>query len=406
MAPDRIPPFAVEQWMNDHETTCKYNLAETCCASISIDQLLALSENKEAKITDILNTSRIQDYGEITGTTDLRTQLSRLYSSKVGTPLTPKNVLITPGAIAANHMVLYSLIGPGDHVVCHYPTYQQLYAIPRSLGAEVSLWKSRPEANWLPDFEELKALVKDDTKLIILNNPQNPTGAILPKPLLYKIIDFAEAKNITILSDEVYRPLFHSISPLSSDFPPSTLSLGYKNVIVTGSLSKAYSLAGIRIGWVASRSAELIEKITITRDYTTISVSQLDQAVAAFALAPDTIHALLGRNIQMAKANAEILDRWIIKHDEYCSWVKPLAGTTAFVKFQRDGKPIDTVAFCQTLQDKMGVLIMPGDFAFGEEFKGHVRIGYVCHTEVLKEGLEEMRKFMRKEYDDLPVLES
>nr|OQO17060.1 hypothetical protein B0A51_14226 [Rachicladosporium sp. CCFEE 5018] len=406
MAPDRIPPFAVEQWMNDHETTCKYNLAETCCASVSIDQLLALSENKEAKVTDILNTSRIQDYGEITGTTDLRTQLSRLYSSKVGTPLTPKNVLITPGAIAANHMVLYSLIGPGDHVVCHYPTYQQLYTIPRSLGAEVSLWKSKPEANWLPDFEELKAMVKDDTKLIILNNPQNPTGAILPKPLLHKIIDFAEAKNITILSDEVYRPLFHSISPLSSDFPPSTLSLGYKNVIVTGSLSKAYSLAGIRIGWVASRSAELIEKITITRDYTTISVSQLDQAVAAFALAPDTIHALLGRNIQMAKANAEILDRWIIKHDEYCSWVKPLAGTTAFVKFQRDGKPIDTVAFCQTLQDKMGVLIMPGDFAFGEEFKGYVRIGYVCHTEVLKEGLEEMRKFMRKEYDDLPVLES
>ncbi|KAK6438330.1 hypothetical protein LTR95_005469 [Oleoguttula sp. CCFEE 5521] len=406
MAPDRIPPFAVEQWMNDHETTCKYNLAETCCASVSIDQLLALSENKEAKITDILDTSRIQDYGEITGTTDLRTQLSRLYSSKVGTPLTAKNVLITPGAIAANHMVLYSLIGPGDHVVCHYPTYQQLYTIPRSLGAEVSLWKSKPEANWLPDFEELKAMVTDNTKLIILNNPQNPTGAVLPKPLLHKIIDFAEAKNLTILSDEVYRPLFHSISPLSSDFPPSTLSLGYKNVIVTGSLSKAYSLAGIRIGWVASRSAELIEKITITRDYTTISVSQLDQSVAAFALAPDTIHALLGRNIQMAKANVDILDRWIIKHDEYCSWIKPLAGTTAFVKFQRDGKPIDTVAFCQSLQDKMGVLIMPGDFAFGEEFKGYVRIGYVCHTEVLKEGLEEMRKFMRKEYDDLPVLES
>ncbi|KAK6435447.1 hypothetical protein LTR95_008366 [Oleoguttula sp. CCFEE 5521] len=392
--------------MNDHETTCKYNLAETCCASVSIDQLLALSENKEAKITDILDTSRIQDYGEITGTTDLRTHLSRLYSSKVGTPLTPKNVLITPGAIAANHMVLYSLIGPGDHVVCHYPTYQQLYTIPQSLGAEVSLWKSKPEANWLPDFDELKAMVRDDTKLIILNNPQNPTGAILPKPLLHKIIDFAEAKNIIILSDEVYRPLFHSISPLNSDFPPSTLSLGYKNVIVTGSLSKAYSLAGIRIGWVASRSAELIEKITITRDYTTISVSQLDQSVAAFALAPDTIHALLGRNIQMAKANLELLDRWIIKHDEYCSWVKPMAGTTAFIKFQRDGKPIDTVAFCQTLQDKMGVLIMPGDFAFGEEFKGYVRIGYVCHTEVLKEGLEEMRKFMRKEFDDLPVVES
>jgi aspartate/methionine/tyrosine aminotransferase len=238
------------------------------------------------------------------------------------------------------------------------------------------------------------------------SNPQNPTGAILPKPLLTEIIELAQSKNITILSDEVYRPLFHGISPLSSDFPPSTLSLGYKNVIVTGSMSKAYSLAGIRVGWIACRNPDLIEQITATRDYTTISVSQLDQAVAAFALGPDVIHALLGRNIQMAKANLELLERFIIKHDEYCSWVKPVAGTTAFVKFVRDGKPINAEAFCRELQAKAGVMLLPGDFGFGEEFRGYVRIGYVNHTNVLKEGLEEMRKFMRREYDDLPVMES
>ena len=216
-------------------------------------------------------------------------------------------------------------------------------------------------------------------------------------------MDLAESKNIIVLSDEVYRPLFHGITPLDKDFPPSILSLGHANTIVTGSMSKAYSLAGIRIGWIASRSREIIEKCQVARDYTTISVSKLDQAVAAFALDADTIHSLLGRNIQLARANLELLDRFIMKHDEYCSYVKPVAGTTAFVKFERDGKPIDAKAFCKALQEKTGVMFLPGDVGFGEEFKGYVRIGYVNRTEVVKEGLEEVRKFMRKEYDDLPL---
>lgn len=230
---------------------------------------------------------------------------------------------------------------------------------------------------------------------------------MLPKDLLVKIVEFAESKNITVLSDEVYRPLFHGISPVDMGFPPSVLNAvpGCKNIIVTGSMSKAYSLAGIRVGWIASRSSELIERCALARDYTTISVSQLDQQVAAFALSPEVIHSLLGRNIQLAKANLELLERFIIKHDEYCSWTKPVAGTTAFVKFERDGKPIDAVAFCKALQDKMGVMLLPGDYGFGEDFRGYVRVGYVNQAQIVKEGLEELRKFMRKEYDDLPLCE-
>lgn len=207
------------------------------------------------------------------------------------------------------------------------------------------------------------------------------------------------------MSDEVYRPLFHGISPMDKDFPPSILSMGYANTIATGSLSKAYSLAGLRVGWVATRSKDIIEKCQKARDYTTISVSKLDQAVAAFALSPNTIHSLLSRNINLAKTNLELLDRFILKHDEYCSYVRPVAGTTAFVKFQRDGKPIDAEKFCKALQEKTGVFLLPGDVGFGEEFKGYVRIGYVNRGEVVKEGLEEMRKFMRKEIDDLPLSE-
>ncbi|KAK0356151.1 hypothetical protein LTS02_014960 [Friedmanniomyces endolithicus] len=386
MAPP--PPFTVEQWMDKYETTAKYNIAETCCASVSIEELVSLSENKDVKASDLIGLSAIQHYGEIRGSIPLRNNLSRLYSSKVGTPLLPDNILITPGAIAANFIVFYALLKPGDHVICHYPTYQQLYSVPASLGAEVDLWKSKPQNKWLPDFEELEAMIKDNTKLIIL-----------------KIIDLASTRNIPILSDEVYRPLFHNITPMDPSFPPSILSMGYKNTIATGSLSKAYSLAGLRVGWLASRNPDLIERCANARDYITISVSQIDQQIAAFALSPETLHALLGRNIQLAKANLELLERFVVKHDEYCSWTRPVAGTTAFVKFEREGRAVDAKAFCEALQEKTGVMFLPGDVGFGAEWKGYVRIGFVNRTEVVREGLEEVRKFMRREFDEVPLCE-
>jgi len=154
--------------MDEYETSAKYNLAETCCASISVDELLALSEDKTATASKLLDSSKVQGYGEIRGSNELRNHLSRLYSTKVGTPLSPENILITTGAIAANHLALYALVCPGDHVICHYPTYQQLYSIPESLGAEVSLWKSKADNKWLPDLEDLKSLVQPNTKLIII----------------------------------------------------------------------------------------------------------------------------------------------------------------------------------------------------------------------------------------------
>jgi len=192
---------------------------------------------------------------------------------------------------------------------------------------------------------------------------------------------------------------------MDPSFPPSILSMGYKNTIATGSLSKAYSLAGLRVGWLASRNPEIIERCASARDYTTISVSQIDQQIAAFALSPETLHSLLGRNIQLAKANLELLDRFVVKHDEYCSWTRPVAGTTAFVKFEREGRAVDAKAFCEALQEKTGVMFLPGDVGFGAEWKGYVRIGFVNRTEVVREGLEEVRKFMRREFDEVPLCE-
>ncbi len=386
--------------MDAYETKCKYNIAETCCASISIDQLRELSEDKDKQVVD---TSKVLNYGAIRGSPDLRANLARLYSAKAATPLPAENILTTPGAIQANYLTTYTLVGPGDHVICHYPTYQSLYEIPKQMGAEVDLWKAKPENKWVPQIDDLKALIKPNTKLIIINNPNNPTGAVLGKSFLQELIDIAAEKNITILGDEVYRPLFHSISPIDKEFPPSLLSMGYKNVIVTGSMSKAYSLAGIRIGWIASRNSEIIEQIASARHYTTISVSHLDEQIAAYALSPSTVHGLLARNIELAKTNLALLERFVLKNDDECEWVKPLAGTTAFVKFHREGKPVDSVDFCKKLLEKTGVLLVPGSQSFGEEFKGYVRIGYVNETNLVKEGLDEASKFVRKHLEDVDL---
>ncbi|KAF2709461.1 PLP-dependent transferase [Pleomassaria siparia CBS 279.74] len=394
----KIDSFSVESWMDKYETKCKYNIAETCCASISIDELRELSDTKDVQI---VQTSNALSYGSIRGSDTLRSNLARLYSAKSTVAIDPRNIISTPGAISANYVTAYALVGTGDHVICHYPTYQSLYDVPKHLGATVDLWHAKPENKWLPSIEDLKALIKPNTKLIVINNPNNPTGAVLKKPLLQEIIDVASAHDIAIMCDEVYRPVFHSITPLDPGFPPSLLSMGYKKTIVTGSMSKAYALAGIRVGWVASHDTEIIEKIAEARHFTTISVSQLDEQVAAFALDQNTVHGLLARNIQLAKTNLELLERWVAKNEDECEWVKPLAGTTAFLKFHREGKAVDSVEFCEKLMEKTGVLFVPGSECFGAEFKGWVRIGFVCHTQVLKDGLAEATKFLRKNLDDV-----
>lgn len=381
--------------MDKYETTeGVLNIAETCAASISIDDLVKLDEDSNP--THPLRTSTKLTYGAIRGSEGLRSRLAALYSTRVATPLPVDNILITPGAIAANFLLLYTLIGPGDHVVCVYPTYQQLYTVPESLGAEVSLWKLRKGKKYVPDIEDLKKLVKENTKMIIINNPNNPTGATTPRSVLQELVDFAKEKDIIVLSDEVYRPLFHGISPTSDEYPPSLISLGYSKTIVTGSMSKAYSLAGIRVGWVASRDRQIIEQIASARDYTTIAVSQLDDQVATYALSNSVLHALLKRNINLAKTNVEVLEAFIDEHSEFCSWVKPTAGTTAFIRFESDGQAVDDVNFCIDLLEKTKVMFVPGSRCFGKEFRGFVRIGFVCETEVLKQGLEQLSAYVKE----------
>lgn len=381
--------------MDEYERTPGViNIAETCAASISIDELVALSEDKSGKSP--IDTSTCLVYGAIPGSEALRSNIASQHEN-----LSSENVLITQGAIAANFLTLYALVGPGDHVICVYPTYQQLYSVPRSLGADVTLWKLTAENGFVPDVAELEALVRPNTKMIIINNPNNPTGASIPRSVLAALAATARARDMTILSDEVYRPLFHALhDDAGAAVPPSITGLGYDNVIATGSMSKAYALAGLRIGWAASPSAALLARLASARDYTTISVSRLDDQVAAYALAPPVRAPLLRRNVALARTNRALVEAFVDAHAGVCSWVRPSAGTTAFLRFERDGAPVDDVAFARDVLDRTKVFFVPGSKCFGDggDFKGYVRIGYVCHTEVLKEGLEKLGGYLEAHF--------
>lgn len=161
----KIPPFDVEQWMDKYETTPGViNIAETCCASISVDDLRKFNKNEGAPSPLSLSTKLT--YGAILGSPELRQNIAALYGSgDAPSDLSPESVVVTQGAIAANHLLLYSLVGPGDHVICVFPTYQQLYALPETFGAEVSLWELRAEDGFVPDVAALKKLIKSNTKV-------------------------------------------------------------------------------------------------------------------------------------------------------------------------------------------------------------------------------------------------
>ncbi|KKP01948.1 aminotransferase class I and II [Trichoderma harzianum] len=389
----RFQHFEVERWMEAYEfTPGVLNIAETCVESVSIDQLAQLSGYKGELPP---RTSTVLIYGAIRGSSTLRETIATLYKDE---QIAPENVIITQGAIAANFLAFYSLIEPGDHVICVYPTYQQLYSVPESLGAEVSLWRLRPEQGFVPDLDELEKLAKANTKMIVINNPNNPTGVPIPRDVVYKIVDFAKARGIMILSDEVYRPLFHNGMEDNADMPPSVADLGYDKAIVTGSLSKAYSLGGIRVGWIASGDKAIVERLVEARHYVTISVSQLDDQVASYALSPAVRGALLKRNIQQAKHNADMLKAFVEAHSSVCSCVAPTAGTTAFIQFHVGGKPVDDVAFCRDVLDKTKVLLVPGSRCFGhdQDFAGYVRVGFVGSTAVLAEALQKLGVYVRQ----------
>ena len=369
-----IKPFGIEMWMNEFEDHCKYNLAETCVKSMTIGELIEVS-GKNTKLSEELANMKLT-YGEITGSKQLRKNIASLYKNQ-----TTENVMVTHGAIGANSLVYNTLISKGDKVVSILPTYQQHYSIPESLGAELSILKLKPEHKFLPDINELKQLIKPDTKLIALTNPNNPTGSLMDKTLLLEIVDIARTCDAYIICDEVYR----GTNQNDPEYGTSIVDI-YDKGISTGSMSKTYSLAGLRLGWITA-SPDILKDVFIHRDYNTISVGVIDDYFALMALENREKIAL--RNTTITRNNLEILDNWV-KNERFFSYVKPNAGTTALLKYEFN---IPSREFCIQILKNTGVLFAPGS---AMDMEGWIRIGYANDPKILTQGLTVLSAYLDK----------
>lgn len=368
----KIKDFGVEIWMGLYENDCDYNLAETCVESLTVNQVLDYADSRENTIEEILDTKLT--YGAIEGTDRLREGISKLYKKQE-----IENISITHGASGANALSLMTIVEPGDKVVSMIPTYQQLYSIPESIGAEVKLLHLKAEEDFLPNLEELRRLVDKDTKLICINNPNNPTGALMDEKMLKEIVEIAKGVDAYILCDEAYRGLTHQ----GDNFTVSIADL-YEKGISTGSMSKTFSMAGVRIGWVAA-SREFIEKLSRQRDYQIISCGIIDDRLAAIAI--ENKDRIIKRNLEIVRENLDYLDKWVAKED-LISYVKPKGGTTAFLKYHIDMPSED---LCLKLLREKSVMLVPGSAL---DMEGYLRIGYANTPSIIREGLEKFSEFL------------
>lgn len=361
----QIEPFGVEQWMNKWETRCAHNLAETCVESLTIAQLVDMAGVGDAWVDDVAKLK--MTYGAIPGSEALRAAIAGLYIGE-----TEKNVLVTHGTIGANHMVYQALVSPGDEVVAITPTYQQHTAIPRSIGARVHELPLAEADGWLPNLDRLDALVTDATRIIALTNPNNPTGALLDRSGLDRIAAIADRVGAWVLCDEVYR------GTEREGQCPSIREVYPERGISTASMSKAYSLAGLRLGWIAGPEG-LLQDCELHRDYTTISVGRIDDYFATMALgARDQI---LERGRQITSANLTALEDWITRQP--LRFVRPPAGTVALLS----GEFTDSYDLCERLIAETGAMLTPGA-VMGME--GHLRIGFGNPTREFAAGLQAM----------------
>lgn len=370
----RIEPFGVEIWMNEWETKCSHNLAETCVDSLTIAELLEITGRNSDDLSALLP-MRLS-YGAINGSERLRRAIAALYRHQ-----TPEGVIVTHGTIGANMLVHRALVERGDRVVAVVPTYQQHYSIPDSLGADVQRLPLREGDNWLPDLDELRRLAVPGTRLIALTNPNNPTGALIPEPMLREIADIARAAGAWVLCDEVYR----GTDQQGPGMTPSMADL-YEKGISTAGMSKAFSLAGLRLGWVAAPRA-VIEQVMIHRDYDTISVGMIDDHFAALAL--ENADRILDRARRITRGNLAVLADWVAG-EARVSFVRPQSGTTALLRLD---VPMPSAEFCIALQQETGVMLLPGS-ALGME--GYVRIGYACAPDTLQQGLARISGFLAR----------
>lgn len=367
LRPMRIAPFAIERWFGKYEFNCKYNVAESGVHPLTLGELLRYAGHSAETLMDIS-----LGYVDSLGTYPVREAISTLYPNT-----SPDNVLVTTGAIEANFLVFTTIVRQGDTVIAEYPAYQQLYEVARAVGANVKLWELREEEDYHPNLERLRGLVDRKTRLIVMNHPHNPTGSVLSRDELAEIIRFAAERGIRVHSDEVFRGLEVDgpVSPSAREFSD--------DAIVVGSLSKAFGLPGVRIGWVVG-PRDVIEAAWVQRDYTSICPSAVGEHLAIMAV--EAWPEIRRRNQALIRRNLELLNGWVSHHSDVVSMVPPRGGVLAFPRIKLG---VSSEEFCTRLVEDYGVLLVPGECF---SMPGHFRIGFGGDTQVLKTGLDLMSR--------------
>jgi aspartate/methionine/tyrosine aminotransferase len=348
-----LPPFKLERYFAQYEFSTKYLLCSSDCESLAINDLLEFEPGAEQGLKDVW-----LGYTESQGAPELRQEISRLYSS-----ITPDQVLVHSGAEEAILLFMQAALQVGDHVIVQWPCYQSLFEIAKSMGCEVGFWECRPENGWAPDLDELKSLLHSNTKVVILNLPNNPTGYLMPEADFRALNKLLQARGILLFSDEVYRGLEYKPEdrlPAACDINTGAVSLGV--------LSKSFGLAGLRIGWIATHDTALYQRMAGLKDYTTICSSAPSEYLSSLALR----HAgqIVERNQTLILHNLSLLDELFAIHTDRLEWVRPKAGPIGFPRLIGT----DVEQFCHELVSAKGVLLLPGTVY--DHPGNHFRLGF------------------------------
>ncbi len=364
----RLDKFEMERLQSTWENRVKYNLSESSVHPMSTRELVA----DTAYLEQLLDTPLI--YNQSNGTDELRSTIAAYYPGA-----TLDHVEVTNGGSEANFISIYSRLEPGDEAVIILPNYQQIWGMIRSFGMVVKEVKLHEELNWALDLAELEAAVSPRTRMIIVCNPNNPTGAILTAAEMDAIVRIAARCGAWILCDEIYQG-----SERDGQMTP-TFWGKYDRVIITNGLSKAYGLPGLRIGWIVAPK-DLIAKMWSYHDYTTIAPGTLSDCLARIALAPAGRMRCLERTRDICRKNFPLFHSWMQSHGSLFRMVEPKAGAIAYVRYDL---AVNSTVLIERLLKEKSVLVVPGDH-FGMD--QYLRIGYGPPPEYLQQGLELMQQ--------------
>ncbi len=370
----RIKDFKLEQFFTKYEFIAPYLLCCSDCESFSVGELLELDENSEEDLKGLS-----LGYTETQGNPSLRKEISNLYEN-----IDLDDVVVLLGAEEGIFIFMNVFLDKGDHIIVQYPAYQSLFEVAISIGCEVTKWEMNEQNNWELEIDFLKNSIKNNTKAIVINCPNNPTGYLMSKEKLQMIIDIAKKNDIYIFSDEVYRFLEYD----EKDRLPAMCDI-YNKGISLGDMSKTFALPGLRIGWIATKDKSLIQKIISFKHYTSICNSALSEFFSILVL--KNKEYVIKRNLNLIENNLKLLDKFFNDYNHLFEWVKPQAGVIGFprIKFNEDIEK-----FYSDLLKKKGVLLMSStNFDFGGK---HFRIGFGRKN--MPEALEKLEKYIQEYY--------